>query len=93
MILAKFEPNRTIGSKVMDKKLIFAKKKKFLEPFWNRANYPVPGYPEFCNYPVLITRFLTSLIPCNQMFEMFKDTALFTIDGVNYLRIKEWVSS
>ena len=25
MILAKFEPNRTIGSKVMDKKLIFAK--------------------------------------------------------------------
>ena len=36
MILAKFEPNRTIGSEVMAKKLIFAKtKKKFgtvLEP-------------------------------------------------------------
>ena len=24
-----------------------------LEPFWNRIKYPVPGYPESPNYPVL----------------------------------------
>ena len=32
--------------------------------FRNRVpgtNYPVPGYPDFANYPVLVTRFLTSL--------------------------------
>ena len=59
MTLAKFQPNRTTGSKVMAKNL----KKKAL--FRNRVpgtNYPVPGYPDFANYPVLVTRFLTSLI-------------------------------
>ena len=61
MILAKFGPNRTSGSKVMTKKFIFGPKKVFLEPFRNRTNYPVPGYPDFLNYPVLVTRFLTSL--------------------------------
>ena len=58
MTLAKFQPNRTTGSKVMAKNL----KKKAL--FWNwvpGTNYPVPGYPDFANYPVLITRFLTTL--------------------------------
>ena len=33
--------------------------------FRNRVpgtNYPVPGYPDFANYPVLVTRFLTSLL-------------------------------
>ena len=40
----------------------FGPKKVFLEPFRNRTNYPVPGYPDFCNYPVLVTRFLTSLL-------------------------------
>ena len=58
MTLAKFQPNRTTGSKVMAKNL----KKKAL--FRNRVpgtNYPVPGYPDFANYPVLVTRFLTNL--------------------------------
>ena len=62
MILAKFEPNRTIGSKVMDKKLIFAKTIFFgtvLEPGQlpgsrvpgilqlPGSNYPVPDKPNF----------------------------------------------
>ena len=58
MTLAKFQPNRTTGSKVM---AINLKKKG---TFRNRVpgpNYPVPGYPDFANYPVLVTRFLTSL--------------------------------
>ena len=39
--------------------------------FWNRVpgtNYPVPGYPDFANYPVLVTRFLTSLIRTDPSF-------------------------
>ena len=62
MILAKFEPNRTSGSKVMTKKFIFGPKKGIFRNRVPASNYPVPGYPEFCHYPVLVTRFLTSLI-------------------------------
>ena len=47
--------------KLWPKSSFLGPKKVFLEPFRNRTNYPVPGYPDFCNYPVLVTRFLTSL--------------------------------
>ena len=57
MILAKFGPNRTSGSKVMTKKFIFGPKKVFLEPFRNRTNYP-----DFLNYPVPDKQSLRNLV-------------------------------
>ena len=55
MTLAKFQPNRTTGSKVMAKNL---KKRHFLG-----TGYPeqITRFPDFANYPVLVTRSLTSL--------------------------------
>ena len=48
MFLAKFEPNRTIGSKVMAKKF-----RKFVDLCLSstRSKYPGSEYPDFVNYP------------------------------------------
>ena len=47
--------------KSYDQKVHFWAKKGIFRNRVPESNYPVPGYPDFCNYPVLVTRFLTSL--------------------------------
>ena len=77
MTLAKFQPNRTTGSKVMAKNL----KKKAL--FRNRVpvtNYPVPGYPDFAKYPVPDKLTQQHILNC---FDRKSDDSGFIFDHIS----------
>ena len=58
MTLSKFQHNQTTGSKAVAKNF----KKALFRNGVPETNYPVLGYPDFANFPVLVTRFLSSLV-------------------------------
>ena len=99
MTLAKFEPNRTIGSKVMAKKF---RKLADLCLSSTRSNYPGSEYPDFVNYPggypgpvpsLIHSSFVVNFLELKEFIKLMKFCKIFSKIFCPFFKIRQFMVS